>query len=64
MLSKQPDPERIEQARRAGVDAFPNATRVKPVYSPSSPTSDYLVEVWNGERAIVVPVVHGAVVIA
>lgn len=63
---KQPDYTQLEQARHAGEAAFPQARTVKPVFSPSSPTSDYLVEVWDADtgRARVLPVVHGAVVIA
>lgn len=63
---KQIDYTQLEQARTAGERAFPQARSVKPVFSPQSPTSDYLVEVWdaNTGRARVLPVVHGAVVLA
>lgn len=63
---KQVSYTQLEQARQAGERAFPQARTVRPMYSPQSPTSDYLVEVWdeNTGGARVYPVTHNGVVIA
>lgn len=60
---KQVPYERLAEAVRAGQARFPQARTVRPIYSPSSATSDVLIEVTDRERrGQVYPVVHGRVI--